>query len=176
MVSNPPPLRNTTVNVNYSAIRTQTPGNYPKRNNLHLEHGESLRTRRRLIFAYKKTGHRVLYCTPRSPAQLSRQTIPRAGSSGKPCSIQLSVRRVSPSLKHAERFRGPPSLLLNGYRLSFPWVKATGAWIWALIEVTNECSYISTLIYALMSQTGTNLLWCPLYDAIIKFLSTSRSS
>ena len=27
-----------------SAIRTQTPGNYPKRNNLHLEHGENLRT------------------------------------------------------------------------------------------------------------------------------------
>ena len=26
-----------------SAIKT--PGNYPKRNNLHLEHGESLRTR-----------------------------------------------------------------------------------------------------------------------------------
>jgi len=33
-----------------SAIRTQTPGNYPKRNNLHLEHGESLRTR--LIHLY----------------------------------------------------------------------------------------------------------------------------
>ena len=28
-----------------SAIRNQTPRNYPKRNNLHLEHGESLRTR-----------------------------------------------------------------------------------------------------------------------------------
>jgi len=28
-----------------SAIRTQTQGNYPKRNNLHLEHGESLKTR-----------------------------------------------------------------------------------------------------------------------------------
>ena len=28
-----------------SVIRTQTPGKYPKRNNLHLEHGESLRTR-----------------------------------------------------------------------------------------------------------------------------------
>jgi len=28
-----------------SAIRTQTPGNYPKRNTLHLEHGESLKTR-----------------------------------------------------------------------------------------------------------------------------------
>jgi len=27
------------------AIRTQTPGNYPKRNKLHLEHGESLKTR-----------------------------------------------------------------------------------------------------------------------------------
>jgi len=28
------------------AIRTQTPGNYPKRNKLHLEHGESLKTRK----------------------------------------------------------------------------------------------------------------------------------
>jgi len=28
-----------------SAIRTKTPGNYPKRNKLHLEHGESLKTR-----------------------------------------------------------------------------------------------------------------------------------
>ena len=28
-----------------SAVRTQTPGNYPKRNKLHLEHGESLITR-----------------------------------------------------------------------------------------------------------------------------------
>jgi len=28
-----------------SAIRTQTPGNYPKRNNLHLQHGESLKRR-----------------------------------------------------------------------------------------------------------------------------------
>ena len=28
-----------------SAIRTQTPEKYPKRNNLHLEHGESLKTR-----------------------------------------------------------------------------------------------------------------------------------
>jgi len=33
-----------------SAIRTQTPGNYPKRINLHLEHGESLRTRKYLEF------------------------------------------------------------------------------------------------------------------------------
>jgi len=28
-----------------SAIRTQTPGNYPKRNTLYLEHGGSLKTR-----------------------------------------------------------------------------------------------------------------------------------
>jgi len=34
-----------------SAIRTQTPGNYPKRNKLHLEHGESLKTRFQNIFA-----------------------------------------------------------------------------------------------------------------------------
>jgi len=27
-----------------SAIRTQTPGNYPKRNKLHLKHDESLKT------------------------------------------------------------------------------------------------------------------------------------
>ena len=29
-----------------SAIKTQTPGNYPKRNKLHLEHGESLKTKK----------------------------------------------------------------------------------------------------------------------------------
>jgi len=28
-----------------SAIRTQTPGNYPKENTLHIEHGESLKSR-----------------------------------------------------------------------------------------------------------------------------------
>jgi len=33
-----------------SAVRTQTPGNYPKRNKLHLEHGESLKTRLEFFF------------------------------------------------------------------------------------------------------------------------------
>jgi len=33
-----------------SAIRTQTTGNYPKRNKLHLEHGESLKTRNFNVF------------------------------------------------------------------------------------------------------------------------------
>jgi len=28
-----------------SATKSQIPGNYPKRNKLHLQHGESLRTR-----------------------------------------------------------------------------------------------------------------------------------
>jgi len=28
-----------------SATKSQTPGNYPKRNKLHLQHGESLRTK-----------------------------------------------------------------------------------------------------------------------------------
>ena len=36
-----------------SAIRTQTPGNYPKRNKLHLEHGEILKTRIGLYRLYK---------------------------------------------------------------------------------------------------------------------------
>ena len=36
-----------------SAIRTQTPGNYPKRNNLHLEHGESLRTRSNILLLFE---------------------------------------------------------------------------------------------------------------------------
>jgi len=40
-----------TVSSKTSAIRTQTPGNYPKRNKLHLEHGESLKTRI-LVTAY----------------------------------------------------------------------------------------------------------------------------
>jgi len=35
-----------TVSSETSAIRTQTPGNYPKRKKLHLEHGESSKTRR----------------------------------------------------------------------------------------------------------------------------------
>jgi len=38
-----------------SAIRTQTPGNYPKRNKLHLEHGESLKTRFIHKFSLKKS-------------------------------------------------------------------------------------------------------------------------
>jgi len=29
-----------------SATKSQTPGNYPKRNKLHLQHGESLRTKK----------------------------------------------------------------------------------------------------------------------------------
>jgi len=32
-----------------SAIKSQTPGNYPKRNKLHLQHGESLRTKKKTI-------------------------------------------------------------------------------------------------------------------------------
>ena len=34
-----------TVSSETSAIRTQAPGNFPKKNTLHLEHGESLKTR-----------------------------------------------------------------------------------------------------------------------------------
>jgi len=37
-----------------SPIRTQTPGNYPKRNKLHLEHGESLKTRTNFNFSVFK--------------------------------------------------------------------------------------------------------------------------
>ena len=38
-----------------SAIRTQTPGNYPKRNKLHLEHGESLKTRKKILLENHST-------------------------------------------------------------------------------------------------------------------------
>jgi len=34
-----------------SEIRTQTPGNYPKRNKLHLEYGENLKTRLIIVFS-----------------------------------------------------------------------------------------------------------------------------
>jgi len=43
-----------TVSSETSVIRTQTPGNYPKRNKLHLEHGESLKTRLFDIFYVDK--------------------------------------------------------------------------------------------------------------------------
>ena len=47
-----------------SAIRTQTPGNYPKRNKLHLEHGESLKTRiNRLVFINETES---VYCAVRT--------------------------------------------------------------------------------------------------------------
>ena len=54
-----------TVSSETSAIRTQTPGNYPKRNKLHLEHGESLKTRIKKIlpqniFSIIGTAH-ILY-------------------------------------------------------------------------------------------------------------------
>jgi hypothetical protein len=34
-----------------SAFRTQTPGNYPKENKPHKEHGESLKSRNGLLFS-----------------------------------------------------------------------------------------------------------------------------
>ena len=52
-----------------SEIRTQTPGNYPKTNKLHLEHGESLKTRinrRYLLFyctSYRINMFRALLCS-----------------------------------------------------------------------------------------------------------------
>jgi len=42
-----------TVSSETSAIRNQTPGNYPKRNKLHLEHGESLKIRIKLLMITK---------------------------------------------------------------------------------------------------------------------------
>ena len=36
-----------------SAIRTKTPGNYPKENILHNEHGESLKSSRQILFTVK---------------------------------------------------------------------------------------------------------------------------
>ena len=38
-----------------SDIRTKTPGNYPKENILHIEHGESLK--QELIFSFRYIGH-----------------------------------------------------------------------------------------------------------------------
>jgi p-aminobenzoyl-glutamate transporter AbgT len=35
-----------------SAIRSKTPGNYPKENILHIEHGESLKSRNIAVFQY----------------------------------------------------------------------------------------------------------------------------
>ena len=51
-----------------SAIRTQTPGNYPKRNKLHLEHGESLKTRYLRFLSIVKpnrctNGSNLFYCS-----------------------------------------------------------------------------------------------------------------
>jgi hypothetical protein len=47
----------------------------------------------------------------------------------------LDGRGVEPrffSLQCPDRFWGPPGLLCNGYRGSFSWSKAVGAWSWPL--------------------------------------------
>ena len=44
-----------------SAVRTQTPENYPKRNKLHLEHGESLKTRLIHLYGEETTRHIRLF-------------------------------------------------------------------------------------------------------------------
>jgi len=43
-----------------SAIRTQMLGNYPKRNKLHLEHGESLKTRKFIPLHVQDKEHKKL--------------------------------------------------------------------------------------------------------------------
>jgi len=88
-------------------------------------------------------------CTARPDhrhSSVGRQTRPPARPSGEPCSIPRRGRRLSSSFKCPERFRDPSSLLFNGHRICFPRGKAAGAWNWALTEVKNECSYISTLL------------------------------
>ena len=50
-----------------SAIRTQTPGNYPKENILHIEHGESLKSRihkshLKLIKTVKVVSSNSMFC------------------------------------------------------------------------------------------------------------------
>jgi len=40
-----------------SAIRTQTPGNYPKENILHIEHGESLKSRTNILSHHHENVH-----------------------------------------------------------------------------------------------------------------------
>jgi len=60
-----------------SAIRTQTPGNYPKKNKLHLEHGESLKIRRYLLHSpfYPTLTSDVLLETTSSKARTLQQSI-----------------------------------------------------------------------------------------------------
>jgi hypothetical protein len=43
-----------------SAIRTKTPGNYPKENILHIEHGESLKSKIHLFIFDSKMSHQLL--------------------------------------------------------------------------------------------------------------------
>jgi hypothetical protein len=43
------------------AFRTQTPGNYPKENTLHNEHGESLKSRKYFLFYGNSFGYSFQY-------------------------------------------------------------------------------------------------------------------
>jgi len=61
-----------TVSSETSAIRIQTPGNYPKRNTLHLEHGKSLKTRRtEFLFLVNQPTDRLTEQTTDQPTKRS---------------------------------------------------------------------------------------------------------
>jgi len=53
----------------------------------------------------------------------------------------------------ADRLRGPPSLLSNGYRVPFPGDKAVGAWSWPLTstaEFKNAWRHTSTHLHGVV--------------------------
>jgi len=74
-----------------SAIRTQRPGNYPKRNKLHLEHGESLKARKtRSLFKFQ-TSHLLRKIDENHDNIRRTFSCPRI----KPGSYKIQVRSVT---------------------------------------------------------------------------------
>jgi len=57
--------------------------------------------------------------------------------------------------KRLSRLCGPPNLLFNGYRRSFPGVKA---------YVNNDCTYILTPLVTAMAWTGENFLFLNIWN------------
>jgi len=126
-----------------SAIRTQTPVNYPKRNKLHLEHGESLKTRKVRLSCNKASRHRVGVLDP-SPKGVEYSTQRPVRFTPVPI-VQVGGRAsppicTEPENSHSHRSSIPgPSIRYIFYVVYIRWVLVIINYVFCFNPALPEC-------------------------------------